>query len=50
MMQTGSYQVSIDCGAQNINNLSSDCALTGSGWSELMGEVGFQSVIYKHGE
>ncbi len=48
MFSTGTYQVSLDCGAQSLSTLTVDCTLSGTGWSELMGDVGFGSVTYDH--
>lgn len=31
---TGTYQVSLDCGAQYLTGLTLDCVLSGTGWSE----------------
>lgn len=31
---TGTYQVSLDCGAQYLSGLTLDCVLSGTGWSE----------------
>ena len=43
---TGGNSVILDCGAQLINNLSSNCTLSGTGWSENIGDIIFDSVIY----
>jgi hypothetical protein len=39
MFSTGTYQISLDCGAQSLSTLSTDCTLSGTGWSELVGDV-----------
>lgn len=31
---TGTYQVSLNCGAQYLTGLTTNCTLTGTGWSE----------------
>ncbi len=43
---TGTYQVWLNCGAQPINTLMSNCSLTNTGWSENIWEVGFAGVAY----
>jgi hypothetical protein len=43
---TGGYQVWLDCGAQSITTLSTNCTLTNSGWSENIWEVGFTNAQY----
>ena len=51
MFSTGTYQVALDCGAQPLSTLSSDCTLTGTGWSENVGDIYFSSgttVTYDH--
>lgn len=45
---TGSYQVSMNCWAQPLNNLTSNCNLSWTGWSELVWEVNFRSIEYLH--
>ncbi len=40
---TGWYQVSLDCGAQPLNNLIANCILTGTWWSENGGNIFFSS-------
>ncbi len=40
---TGSYQVSLNCGAQYLSGLTSNCTLTGTGWSENVGDIYFSS-------
>jgi hypothetical protein len=45
-LHTGSYSVGLDCGLQDINNLTSNCFLTGSGYSENIGELWFSGIIF----
>ena len=40
---TGTYQVSLNCGAQPLDNLSSNCTLSGTGWSENVWDIYFSS-------
>jgi hypothetical protein len=40
------YQVNLNCGSQNISDLSTPCDLTGTGWSEVAGDVFFSQVDY----
>ena len=46
MFATGSYQVSLDCGGQSLNGLTTNCHLSGTGWSENVGDVGFSAIQY----
>lgn len=46
LMSSGSLQVALNCGAQPLSNLTSQCQFTGSGWSENIGEVWFANVRY----
>ncbi len=43
---TGAYHVGLDCGAQSLNSLTSNCTFTNTGWSENIGEIGFTGVQY----
>jgi hypothetical protein len=43
---SGSSQVSLDCGGQPLSNLISDCTLTGTGWSENVGDIDFAGIVY----
>ncbi len=46
---TGSYQVWLDCGGQYLSGLTMNCTLTGTGWSENVWDIYFNSgttVIY----
>lgn len=43
---TGSYQVSLDCGAQILWSLVANCKLSGTGWSENVWEVDFHTIQY----
>lgn len=40
---TGSYQVLLNCGVQSLGSLTSNCTLTGTGWSENVGDIYFSS-------
>lgn len=44
-MNTGIYSTKIDCGAQPLNNLSSACTLSGSAWSETIGDITFDRRV-----
>ncbi len=46
LMQTGSFQVSLDCGITPLSSLTTPCRLTGSGWAETIGELGFSGAEY----
>lgn len=48
LMSSGSLQVSLNCWPQDIHSLMSDCQLSGSGWSEMVWEVGFDNVVYEY--
>lgn len=51
MFSTGIYQISLDCGGQPLNNLTANCVLTGTWWSENSGDIFFSSgttVTYDH--
>ena len=39
MFSTGTYQVSLNCGAQSLSTLTANCTLSGTGWSELIGDI-----------
>ncbi len=43
---TGSYQVGLNCWAQSLSNLTSNCQLSWSGWSEIVGEINFRNIQY----
>ena len=41
--------VSLDCGAQSLANLTAPCVLSGTGWSENIGDIIFdRRVIFDH--
>lgn len=46
LMSTGSFQVKLDCGAQSIGSLTTQCQFTGSGWAENIGEISFANIRY----
>lgn len=46
MFSTGIYQVGLDCWVQTLDNLTANCGLTGTGWNENIGEIGFWWVEY----
>ncbi len=46
MLQTGSYQVAINCASMPLSDLTANCHLTGSGWAESIWELGFSWVEY----
>jgi hypothetical protein len=47
LLQTWSYQVWLDCGASvDFSALPNICHLTGSGWSEMIGELWFSGAEY----
>lgn len=43
---TGSYQVGLNCGSQYLSGLTANCTLTGTGWSDTIGEIGFSGVQF----
>ncbi len=44
---TGSYRVDFDCGAQSLANITIPCTLSGTAWSETIGDVSFdKKVLY----
>jgi len=47
LMSSGIYEVWLDCGSSpDFSALPNICHLTGSGWSETIGELGFSGVEY----
>ncbi len=47
LLQTWSYQVWLDCWTSvDFSALPNICHLTGSGWSEMIGELGFSGAEY----
>lgn len=46
VFESGSNYVSLDCGTQYLTGLTVNCKLTGTGWSENIGDIGFSGVVY----
>ncbi|MBX9809184.1 hypothetical protein K2X92_02220 [Candidatus Gracilibacteria bacterium] len=43
---TGADKVILDCGIQSISTLTTNCQLSGTGWSENIGDIVFDGVEY----
>lgn len=45
LMNTGSYSTKLDCGAQYLSGLTSNCTLSGYAWSETIGDIVFDRRV-----
>lgn len=45
LMGTGTYNTKLDCGAQSLSSLVSNCTLSGTAWSETIGDVIFDRRV-----
>lgn len=45
LMSTGSYTTRLDCGIQYLSWLTSNCILSGSAWSETIGDIVFDRRV-----
>lgn len=46
VFESGSNSTSLDCWGQYLTGLTVDCKLTGTGWNENIGDIGFSGVVY----
>lgn len=44
-MNTGSYNVKLDCGTQSLTGITANCTLSGTAWSETIGDIVFDRRV-----